>query len=357
MYQFRLPDLGEGITEGEVVEWLVQEGHAVDNDQPLVEVITDKATVEIPSPVSGTVSAIRVPAGVTVPVGTVLIEIDTGVDARRHEPETAQHSEVLALPAVRRLARELGVDLSTVTPSGPGGRTTDEDVRRAASGKAATEVPAAAAADGVPLRGVRREIARRLRTAVAVPTVTNVDAADFSAVHAAGISPLVATSHACIKALVEHPHMNQWLVEGERLVSHDRVHLGIATQTEAGLVVPVIHDADRMSIKELAASITRVAEAARTGALAPDQLRGSTFTITSAGRLAGMFATPLLNIPEVAIAGLYRIEDRAVVRDGEIVARPVANLSITFDHRALDGRDAAEFLARVIELIQTWPSA
>jgi pyruvate/2-oxoglutarate dehydrogenase complex dihydrolipoamide acyltransferase (E2) component len=356
MYQFKLPDLGEGIAEGEVVEWLVGEGESVEADQPLLEVVTDKATVEIPSPVSGTVSAIRVEAGGTVPVGTVLIEIDTGsTTAAPPSAPAGERGDVLALPAVRRLARRLAVDLATVTPTGPGGRITEEDVRAAApaeAGSAAAAPPTEA--DGVPLRGVRRHIARHLTAASTVPSVTNVDEADFSAVHVAGVPPIVAVASACVRALEQHPQLNQWLVDGERLVSHRQVHLGIATQTDAGLVVPVVREAHRLSVEKLQAEITRVAEAARAGALSADQLRGSTFTITSAGRLAGLFATPLLNVPEVAILGLYRIADRPVVRDGEIVARPVGNVSITFDHRALDGRDAAEFLARVVELLERW---
>jgi pyruvate/2-oxoglutarate dehydrogenase complex dihydrolipoamide acyltransferase (E2) component len=350
MYQFKLPDLGEGIAEGEVTEWLVEEGQRVEIDEPLVEVLTDKATVEIPSPVAGTVSAIRVPDGETVPVGTVLIEIDTGDQA---SPGAAAPAEAprqpQALPAVRRLARDLGVDLATLTPTGPQGRITEQDVRSVAGD---AESGAAPQAEGTPLRGLRRQIARHLVEAATVPTVTNVDAADFGAVQAAGTSPVVALASACCQALQEHPKLNQWLVDGERVVTHDAVHLGIATQTDEGLMVPVVRDAQGLDLDKLSAEITRVADGARAGSLGPEELRGSTFTITSAGRLAGLFATPLLNVPEVAILGLYRIEDRPVVRDGAVVVRPTANLSITFDHRALDGRDAAEFLARVVELIE-----
>lgn len=369
-YRLELPDLGEGVVEGEIVRWLVAPGDEVDEDTLLVEVLTDKASVEIPSPVAGRVVATYGEPGTVVSVGTALVEIETAdepaadvdaSDAERPaagEPvgapgEAPRSATALALPAVRRLARELGVDLGTVRGSGPDGRITEEDVRAAAA-----EGAAAGARAGTPLTGVRRTIARRLSEAAAVPTVTAVDAADFTDVRAAGIGLLAATAHACVLALKERPALNAWFRD-ERVIRHDDIHLGIATETSDGLVVPVVRDADERSLADLAHTIDELASAAREGRLGPSEMRGSTITITSAGRLAGEFATPLLNLPEVAIVGLYRVGPRPVVRDGEVVVREVGNLSITFDHRAADGRDAARLMARIVELIETtdWQDA
>lgn len=333
IYRFTLPDLGEGVAEGEILRWSVTAGQQVAEDDPLLEVETDKAGVEIPSPVAGSVVAVHGEPGDVVAVGTVLVEIEV-TDAAPAAP-AAPAKTPQATPGVRRLARELGVDLGAVGGTGPGGRITEDDVRGGGSAAASSS---------------RRTIARRLTEAAAVPTVTNVDDADFEAVRATGVSPLVALARACVVALAEHPALNAWNPGGPQ----DGVHLGIATQTDRGLVVPVVRDAHTLDLDALAAAITDRAAAARDGRAAPADLRGSTFTITSAGRLAGQFSTPLLNLPEVAILGLYRIEPRAVVRDGQIVARHTANLSITFDHRALDGLDAATFLARVIALLQNW---
>lgn len=191
-----------------------------------------------------------------------------------------------------------------------------------------------------------------------MPTVTAVDAADFTDVRAAGTGLLAATAHACVLALKEQPELNAWFRD-ERVIRHEDIHLGIATETSDGLVVPVVRDADERTLADLVHTIDELASAAREGRLGRSEMRGSTITITSAGRLAGEFATPLLNLPEVAIVGLYRVGPRPVVRDGEVVVREVGNLSITFDHRAADGRDAARLMARIVELIETtdWQDA
>lgn len=367
-FRFALPDLGEGVAEGEILRFLVAAGDEVAEDDPLVEVETDKAGVDIPSPVAGRVLAVHGAPGDVVPVGTVLVEI--AVDGEEPDPAApaasaasaasssaasssggvwplrADPTPVAATPRVRQLARELGVDLAAVTGTGPEGRASEADVRAA--------VPAGApgAATG---GGPRRTIARRLTEAAAVPTVTNVDDCTFDAVRTAGVSPLVAVARACAVALGEHPRLNAWAVDGE-LRPQPAVHLGVATQTDRGLVVPVVRDAADLGLDGLAAAIAAVTTAAREGRAAPEDLRGSTFTITSAGRQAGLFSTPLLNLPEVAILGLYRLEPRPVVREGAVAIATMANLSITFDHRVLDGLDAAAFLARVEELLETWPS-
>lgn len=370
-YRFALPDLGEGVAEGQVTEWLVAVGDTVEEDTMLLEVETDKATVEIPSPVAGTVISLGAEEGAVVAVGEVLLEFEVegeaasstaGEEAAPREgaasreqiaPAAAPAGEASAaqvLPAVRALARDLGVDLVTVAGSGAGGRITATDVHGAADGGASGDEAAAAPA-------ARRTIAARLTRAAAVPTVTNVDDVELEAVLTASVSPLVALARAVVVALGENPRLNAFAEDGPTLVPQPAIHLGVATQTERGLVVPVVRDAQALDVDGLAAAITDVAGRAREGRTSPDELRGSTFTITSAGKLAGLFSTPLLNLPEVAILGIYRVEPRPVVRDGELVVRRISNLSITFDHRVLDGMDAAVFLAQVSEILETWPPA
>ena len=196
-------------------------------------------------------------------------------------------------------------------------------------------------------------IASRLTRAAAVPTVTNVDEADFGAVQASGVSPLTVLAFVVSRSLLKHPRCNMLAPEG-RPVPQDSVHLGIATQTDTGLVVPVVRHAESLGVAQLGAAINDVSGRARTGHLRPDELAGSTFTVTSAGRMAGQWSTPLLNMPEVVILGLYRIAERPVVREGAVVVRPMGNLSITFDHRYLDGMIAAAFLQEVITQLESW---
>lgn len=372
-YRFALPDLGEGVAEGEVVAWLVAEGDTVEEDTMLVEVETDKATVEIPSPVAGTVVSLGAPEGTIVAVGDVLVEVevegdtatpdagdvavaDGATDIPSAQPATEAAAAAGAatadrpqmLPAVRAVARELGVDLTTVSGSGAGDRITESDVRAAADGDRGP-------AGEVPPAPRRRTIAARLTKAAAVPTVTNVDDVDLEAVLDAGVSPLVALARAVVVALADHAKLNAFAADGPTLVPQTAIHLGMAAQTERGLVVPVVRDAQDLDLDELAETIVDVTGRARDGHIRPEELRGSTFTITSAGKLAGLFSTPLLNVPEVAILGIYRVEPRPVVRDGEVVVRRMSNLSITFDHRVLDGMDAAVFLRRVSDVLETWP--
>jgi pyruvate/2-oxoglutarate dehydrogenase complex dihydrolipoamide acyltransferase (E2) component len=346
-YEFKLPDLGEGLTEGEIARWLVTEGQEIAEDDPLVEIATDKTTVEIPSPAAGTVSKILVGEGEIVPVGTVLVVIGGGApavaDGERPVPGTAAPNQVRgrATPLVRRLAQELGVDLDALTGSGPQGRITEQDVRGAAGPKEGRREP---------LRGVKRQMFEHLTKAHAVPTVTWVEACDFTGVDLKLLVPLALK--ACAASLQEVPELNARVEDGE-LVYLDRYDIGIAVQTEQGLVVPVVRHCESRSVEELAADARRLAEAAHAGSLAPEELRGGTFTVTSAGRSAGLFTTTLLNHPEVAILGIHRIEDRAVVRDGEIAARRMGNISVTFDHRVIDGKRAADFGLAVIARLQS----
>jgi len=341
-YTFRLPDLGEGVAEGEVARWLVREGDVVAEDQPLLEVQTDKATVEIPSPAAGPVARILVEPGVLVPVGTALVVIGD-IDAEAAPTAAAAPARMQATPAVRRLADELGVAIEALAGSGPGGRITEDDVRAGASGDTASGA-------GERLSPTRRAIADHLtRAHREVPAVTVVEECDFSALEEvrAGRSLLPLVLAAVVSGLRAVPELNATFVGGE-LRRFERVDIGVAVQTERGLLVPVLRGADRLDRDACEAELTRLAEGARAGTLAPAELRGSTFTITSAGKLAGLFATPLVNHPEVGIFGLHRIGERPVVRDGAIVVRRIGLLSCTFDHRVVDGARAAAFLLHVV---------
>jgi pyruvate dehydrogenase E2 component (dihydrolipoamide acetyltransferase) len=355
---FKLPDLGEGLTEGEVARWLVSEGQVVVEDEPLVEIQTDKATVEIPSPYTGTVLRILVPEGEVAPVGARLVVIGEPGEAIG-EPTPQAPSDTVsqgaraaqvstpgraqATPLVRRIATELGVDLATVSATGPGGRITEDDVRAAAGD---------ATADGrrEPLRGVRRVIAEHMTRAHAeIPAVTWVEECDFENVEMESL--LSSVVKAVASSLADFPELNARL-ENDSIVYFDRYDIGVAVQTEQGLVVPVVRGVDASTIEEIDAEIRRLAESARTGKLEPAELRGSTFTVTSAGKLAGLFQTPIVNHPEVAILSIGRIAERPVVRDGEVVARRTGTIAVTFDHRVVDGARAAEFGLSVIARLQ-----
>ena len=322
-YEFKLPDLGEGLTEGEIARWLVEEGAVVPVGTVLVVIGGDGTVAEAaPAPAS---------AGPVQP---------------RNNELRAATEKVRATPLIRKVAAELGVDLASVTGSGPQGRITEEDVRAAAGGAVA-----ATATEGsrVSLRGVKRQMFEHLTRAHEIPAVTWVEECDFAGVDLKRLVPLVL--QAVVESLKEFPELNARVENGE-LVLLDRYDLGIAVQTDQGLVVPVVHGADKLSLDDLDAEVRRLAEAAQTATLKPEELRGGTFTITSAGKAAGLFVTPLINHPEVAILGIHRIDQRAVVRGGEVVARAMGNVSVTFDHRVIDGKRAADFGLAVIGRLQ-----
>ncbi len=374
-YEFKLPDLGEGLTEGEIARWLVSEGQEIAEDDPLVEIQTDKTTVEIPSPAAGKVARILVEEGQIVPVGTVLVVIgeDGAAPAEADQPradeapqkqaasETATSRgqtpgpglsrRVRATPLVRKVAQELGVDLSSVAGSGPQGRVTEEDVRTAVDMSRGQTPGPVSEGRREPLRGVRRLIAEHMaRAHREVPPVTWVEECDFGGLD---LKRLVATTlKAVAESLQEFPELNARL-EGDEIAYLDRYDLGVAIQTDAGLVVPVVRNCDSAGVDELDAEVRRLADAARAGTLTPEELRGSTFTVTSAGKLAGLFQTPIVNHPEVAILSIGRISERPVVRDGEVVVRPIGHVAITFDHRVVDGARAAEFGLAVIGRLQS----
>jgi pyruvate/2-oxoglutarate dehydrogenase complex dihydrolipoamide acyltransferase (E2) component len=384
-YEFKLPDLGEGLTEGEIARWLVAEGQEVAEDDPLVEIQTDKTTVEIPSPAAGKVARILVAEGDVVPVGTVLVVIGeagghdgeaavasrhrerglsgaTSEEQPRAEPSPSasdvsegqslgpgQKGRVRATPLVRRMAQELGVELDGLGGTGPQGRVTEEDVRRAATSGGQAVGPGREG-QREPLRGVRRLIAEHMARAHSeVPAVTWVEECDFGSVELKRLVPTVLKAVA--DALKEFPELNARL-EGDEIVYLDRYDLGVAVQTDEGLVVPVVRGCDSASLDELAAEVERLAEAARAGALKPGELRGSTFTVTSAGKLGGLLTTPIVNHPEVSILSVGRIADRPTVRNGQVVARPLGHISVTFDHRVVDGARAAEFGLDVIRRLE-----
>ena len=362
-YEFKLPDLGEGLTEGEVARWLVAEGQELAEDDPLVEIATDKTTVEIPSPAAGTVSKILVGEGEVVPVGTVLVVI--GGDApepapapaapaapeRRDAPVSEPRARVQATPLVRRLAQELGVDLARLSGSGPNGRIVEADVRGAANGEPGPARPEPVEGRREPVRGVRRQIVEHLTTAHReIPAVTFVEECDFTGLDTKQLLPL--TLQAVAASLREYPELNARL-EGDEIVYLDRCDIGVAVQTDAGLVVPVVRACGEAALDDLRAEVDSLADAARAGRLKPEQLRGGTFTVTSAGKLGGVLVTPLVNHPEVAILGLHRIGPRPVVRDGEVVVRQIGNVSVTFDHRVVDGARAAAFTLDVIARLES----
>ena len=357
-YEFKLPDLGEGLTEGEIGRWLVQEGQEIGEDDPLVEIATDKTTVEIPSPAAGIVTSILVAEGEVVPVGPVLVVIGGAAEAGDRppsaEPNRASNRllqgervratpQVRATPLVRRLANELGVDLASISGTGPQGRITEADVRGTAP---------AQKSDGrrEPIRGIKRQMFEHLtRAHREIPPVTWVEECDFTNVDLKLLLPLVLKAVA--ESLQEFPELNA-RIEGDELVYLDRYDVGVAVQTPQGLVVPVVRACDSRSLDELGADLERLADAAQAGKLAPEELRGATFTVTSAGKSAGLHTTPLINHPQVAIFGVYRIADRPVVRDGEIVIRRMGNVSVTFDHRVIDGKRAGDFGLAVIARLQ-----
>jgi pyruvate dehydrogenase E2 component (dihydrolipoamide acetyltransferase) len=417
-YDVKLPDIGEGVAEGEIVRWLVKAGDAVKEDQPLVEVMTDKASVEIPSPRTGTIAAVHAEEGAMVPVGTVILSIavagghaappgpGSGAGAAASHAAThagaattaaaapaaapapaapAAGARIEATPAVRALAKELGVALERVTGTGPNGRVTTDDVKAAAGGAA----PAAASAPGapakspapaapepgvtrVPLRGLRRKIAEHMRRSLSTAAqFTFVAECDFTNLvehkqqnearaKDAGVklTYLAYVFRALPAALRQFPLLNSSLDdERHEIVMREAIHLGLATNTEDGLTVPILHDADRMGLFQVAREIDRLATAAREHKLKLEELQGGTFTVTSTGAKGGVLATPILHHPQVAILGVHSITRKPAVVRGQIVARDLGNLSLSLDHRVVDGAIGADFLYALIEKLQSAPSS
>ena len=413
MQTFSLPDLGEGLTEAEIVAVLVREGDVIREDAPLLEVETDKAQVEIPSPMGGRVEKIHVQPGQTVKVGAPLVTFADGAPrptaAAAPSPRVATTPSrapaapppaparaggpVAATPATRRLARELGVDLKTVRGGGPGGRVLDEDVRAAATGSRGAPAPAPVTPAGLakplatvgleapalprfekwgpveraPLSHLRRTIAERMTLSAAlIPHVTHFDRADITdldaiitrnleAARVKGVT-LTLTSFllkAAALALLRHPTFNASLdpAAGEMVLKR-YFNLGVAVATERGLIVPVLREVDRKPVLEIARELGALAQRVRDGKATLDDLRGGTFTVTNIGALGGTAAIPIINYPEVAILGVARARQEPVVRQGQIVPRLMLPLTLTFDHRIADGVDGARFATEIVQLLE-----
>jgi pyruvate dehydrogenase E2 component (dihydrolipoamide acetyltransferase) len=402
---FNFPDVGEGIHEGRVVEWLVSEGDTVAEDQALVKVETDKAVVELPSPHAGTVLKLHAAADDTIFVGDPLVSIgeageelpeaasstspsvssepiasDSAVTASESAPVVAGRRP-LATPRTRALARKLGVDLQQIQGSGSRGRITDQDVERAAKGgtPAAAPVSPSASAVGysqateegeverVPVSHLRKVIANAMRASKHTSAhVTHVDEADVTdlVAHYRAVKPVIEEKSGVrftllpffVKALVstlqQYPIFNASVdEEAQELVFKKYYNIGVAVDTPEGLIVPVIRDADRKDLVELAAEVADKAERARTRQLNLDELKGGSCTITNIGPLGGVFATPIINQPELAIVGLHAIKERPEVFDGEIAIRKMMYMSISFDHRYVDGAEAARFMSDLVRVV------
>ena len=457
LFEFKLPDIGEGVMEGEIVAWHVASGQAVREDEPMVEVMTDKATVTIGAPKTGTVQELRANVGDVVAVGSVIVTLDTN-GASRPEPKTMKHTappppepvaapepvakapepaatavgdikeslpgtsyfqkpaggaaprehfdpKPLATPATRKLARDLDIDLRAVPPSGKGGRVTKQDVRafaqsngdghpttpgftpaivsppaqqpaqppaQPAKARAPISIQApspehSALEERTPFVGIRRKIAERMQTVKQTAAhFTFVEECDVGKLtelrnrlrpqaEAAGVKltflPFIVK--AVVASLKKHPVLNSALDEStNELVTRRYYHIGIAASTDQGLMVPVVKDADRRSLLDIAREIDRLGSAAKEGKIAPQDLSGSTFTITSLGKQGGLFATPILNMPEVGILGVHQIKQKPVVRDGAIEIGEIMLLSLSFDHRIVDGHVGAAFAYDIIGYLE-----
>jgi len=400
-FEFHLPDIGEGVVEGEIVSWKVKVGDKIKLDQPIVEIMTDKATVEIPSPRAGTVLKLNFKEGEICPVGQVLIAIEEdgvgepAAPKKVHAPAPvaapraaatssgvievvdASHDRlrILATPATRRLARQLGVEIGRVPATGKHGRVTTDDVKnykqQPPTRATATYAPQSIAKGGdeerIPLRGIRKKIAesmsRSVHTAAHFTYVEEIDMTELvtvrdraksrAAERGVKLNYLPFIVKAVVSGLKKWPMLNASLDEATQEIVRKRYyHIGIAAQGPHGLAVSVVRDADKRSIFDLSKEIERLGEAVKGGTATRDELTGSTFTISSLGKLGGVLATPIINFPEVAIVGVHKIEEKPAVRNHQIVIRHLMNLSISVDHRLADGWDGAMFLQDVKALLE-----
>lgn len=377
--ELKLPDIGEGIQEGEIIRWIAKEGQRVKEYEPVVEIMTEKVNVEIPSPTTGTIIKILAKEGQVVKVGAPIALIQTEGEAPAEEqppqPEArveavqkpaavqktkVEELEILATPAVRKLARDLGVELGAVIGTGPGGRVTEEDIRGyAARGPQMKMEAPPALVEKVQLRGVRRKIAERLTKSKNVEVhVTHFDEVDVTSLVSlrettretsqrsnVKMTYLPFIIKALAKALKQYPHLNATYNEArEEFEVKGYYNIGIATDTDYGLVVPVVKSVDKKDIYQLAAEIDSLAEKARNQKLSLQDVQDGTFTITNIGPIGGTMGTPIINYPEVAILGVHKITKRPVVKEAQIVIREMMNLSLSFDHRLIDGALAANFV-------------
>lgn len=406
MADVKLPELGEGVTEGELIKWLVKPGDSVKPDQAVVEIMTDKATVEVPSPIAGVVKELKFKVGELVKVESILLTLEGGaVEAPKPAPRNsppqapqevmaakpqiqpqsalvgaslevyppAAESRVLATPATRRLAREMSVDINELHGTGLAGRVTREDViqARGSAPKLAKapspEYKSVGAEERVPLAGIRKKIAENMQMAKAIiPHFTLMDEAEVTELVAwreslketaekqgTKITFLPFVMKALISTVREFPMFNASIDDkASEIVYKKYFNLGFAADTPNGLVVPVIKNADHKSILELSREIIDLAQRARAGKLKLDEMKGACITITNIGSVGGTYATPIINHPEVAILGMYKIQEKPVIRGGQLAAIKVMNFTITADHRLIDGAVAANFLKSFIQRIQ-----
>tara|TARA_B100001121_G_scaffold208371_1_gene182336 strand:+ start:4489 stop:5778 length:1290 start_codon:yes stop_codon:yes gene_type:complete len=419
-YEFKLPDIGEGVVEGEVVTWHVSVGDSVSEDDPVVDVMTDKATVTIPSPTDGTVVSLNGEVGDMIAVGSVLIEFDTGVagttpvnvsenvpmelevepeevappeieekKAEIEKPSTKPRTpapeivpvitkgtggSILASPAVRKRAREAGINLGSLSGSGPAGRIRHADIDAfVAGGGAVMGAPPSAystkrsGVNEVKIVGLRRKISEQMvKSAFSIPHFSyfeEVDVTELEALRQAlnssrsqdqpKLTYLPFIMMALAKIMPEHPECNGHFYDEDGVVHrHEAVHIGIATQTDRGLYVPVVKNVEAMDVWQAASDLIRVSGDARAGTSSLDDLTGSTFTITSLGRDGGLGATPIINHPEMAILGVHKAREKPVVRNGQIVVRRMMNLSSSFDHRVIDGADGAKLIQHLKRMLE-----
>ena len=379
-FEFKLPDLGEGIVEGEIVSFLVKEGDKVKEDTPLMEVMTDKATVEITSPKNGTIGKLMVKVGDLIQVGQVILTINVVGEESKPSPsenktpsKTAPtpspkpHSSssppstmVKASPATRKMARTMGIDLSLVQGSGPGGRITNEDLEKFKKGKsdAASSPVVEGEVERIPFIGMRKKISENMhrskQNAAHFSYVDTVDATQMvkfrefwkgeADKRGLKITFLPFMMKAAVEALKKYPRFNASLDEAKQeIILKKYYNIGIATATEKGLIVPVVKDVDKKNILDLAKEVKDLSARAREGKAKIEELKGSTFTITSLGAMGGLFATPIINYPETAILGIYQIKPTPVVVDNKIEIRQIMYFSLSLDHRVIDGHEAASF--------------
>lgn len=389
----RVPTLGESVTEATIGRWFKKAGDAVSVDEPLVELETDKVTVEVPSPAAGVLSEIKVKNGETVAVGALLGSISEGAGgaksapkaevpkaaapaAPKAAPQPAKVSSDQQAPSVRRIAAESGVNPAAVPGSGKDGRVTKGDMLAAIAAGASASAPVAARAPSSPsdapreervrMTKLRQTIARRLKdaqnTAAMLTTFNDVDMSGvmsmrshykeaFEKKHGVKLGFMGFFVKACIQALKEIPAVNAE-IDGDELVYKNYYHVGVAVGTEKGLVVPVVRDADRLSIADIEKTIADFGKRARDGHLSIDELQGGTFTISNGGIYGSLMSTPILNAPQSGILGMHRIEERPVAVKGQVVIKPMMYLALSYDHRIVDGREAVTFLVRVKENLE-----
>ena len=399
MYEFKFPDVGEGITEGEIVKWVVKEGDKVKEDDVLGQIETDKAVVDIPSPKSGTILKIHIKEGEIVKVGETLVTIgeesekisEKKKEIKKEERKTTsvvgsleeaeeeipiikeskvvKEKEVLAMPYVRKLAKELNVDITRIKGSGKDSRITEEDIRNAKVEKLEEKKPEFKIVkkydiygyvERVPLKGVRKTIARNMiRSSNEIAAVTSMDDVDITKLSeirekekkiaeekGVKLTFLPFIIKAVITALKEHPYLNSSL-ENEEIILKKYYNIGVAIDTEYGLLVPVVKGVEQKSILDIAKEIFSLADKARNRKIDLADLKGGTFTITNYGSIGGNYGTPIINYPEAAILGLGRIFDRVMSINKRLEVRKILPLSLTFDHRILDGAEAARFLNKL----------